>query len=83
MRSTFMKHSKAELIANLIMIMLIFLMIFVVFPRLFAYFTEQKAINYESDQQKAAIAILNHFLKITVLMNFRKIKFMIINTKFK
>jgi type I restriction enzyme S subunit len=29
------------------------------------------------------IAILNHFLKTTVLMNFRKIKFMIINTKFK
>ena len=44
-----------EAIANSIMIICIFLMIFVIFPRLFAYFTEQKAINYESDQQKAAI----------------------------
>jgi len=32
---------------------------------------------------RLAIAILNHFLKMTVLINFRKIKFLTINTKFK
>ena len=50
-----MKDSGEDMIVGLISVGGILLMIFVVFPKLFGYFSEQKAINSESDQQKAVI----------------------------